>query len=1242
MSPFARSIAMFHKCMAVRIFEVCSPAISVSLFGQNLVSLQSAKDLCTNRPVIPMRFPSRIFALLMCAILALGWAPELQADNSLLWRISGNGLEKNSYLYGTFHVADERAFHFNDSVATAFYSCEALALEVHFDSVAVPMLEMFLGGEMPVGVSMEEALPPSEAERLVRIVQDLTNMSEEDIRASTPQGLEYRLTTEVFESDKPVVVDSYFFTQAKQHDMLIFGLEDVQDQLGIFDAPATVKDWRDFADDALAFDEMRKAIDEMIELYREGDLDALYELTHQIESAAELEEAFDLVKRNYVMVNSAKALMADYSVFIGVGALHLPGEEGVIELLRKDGYTVEAVEADYDGNGRQFDELNYHYPWLVQIDSAAGLKYEMPHEPASVLPLESGELPFNITSAMSIDVVRMNGYLVLTMDMSGLVDMSTLDQEGRDNLFKGMVDGMSERFAQMSDADELTAESYEVAGQQGVRASTATEGTTLEIRATLNNSAVIMLMAFSSRTSLDEGEFDRFFNSVSLFEAVKKEKAEGEATQVGDTWVLEPEDAYLRIAFKSAREPSIVPVPGGRTYIGLTEDNSLTSMLVYMEPEPGSYYPNDRAVFDNVMASMMGRLNGEVIDPTYKTNSSTSEFNAGFTTASGIQGEIRSIVRGAASITLVAMSKDFDAVRDDAREFFASLEFLDAAEIPWTRETDEKFGYSVELPGEVVELETTKGTVSLLEYGGSGFYGQVPDSKNTHMATVIDVGPYFRSIGDTSFAHQYLLNFVEETGDKLESIEEVSVNGFDGFEVYSQSTEGSLALRGRAFERGHAILFFWLRQFPTELNNERAERFLNSIEIAPYDGPGMRDSKAARLLGDVADVNSPDHDMAMSSLLYYQFEADEVDLIVEHVLRMPTDDSDQFQLVRTNLLRQLELFEGGRKVELIETHFNDLGRYPRLQATALNVLLHDTSPEADEALERILSGNVDALMSEAEAILYPREFYTRDVFLEDMRVMQPLLKDRQFRFELYQHVIDAYYSEVATEDDYDALLAYSLEDTKSILANLGPRDRGFSTFDNQMYTLSAIFRLNMNASSDSWTEIYDALNASPRPGIADLAVALACENNLKLNEGAVQRAAADPYTRFTTYAALLSVDRQDDFPDEYATQSAIAESVMQRSLFDFYDFGFVEKCELVEEFEVRYGEHAGRYYLYRFYVDKNDYCEAGWYAAMSGPQPFEEDEIRTSSVYGVTELYSFDSRTASEHFDILFSTHFDD
>ena len=1182
-----------------------------------------------------------MLALMLCALAALGWATELTADNSLLWRVSGNGLKKNSYLYGTFHVADERAFHFNDSVATAFYSCDALALEVHFDSVAVPMLEMFLGGEMEVGISMEDALAPSEVDRLVRIVKDLTNMSEEDIRASTPQGLEYRLTTEVFESDKPVVVDSYFFTQAKQHNMLIFGLEDVQDQLGIFDAPATVKDWRDFADDALAFDEMRKAIDEMIELYREGDLNGLYELTHQIESAAELEEAFDLVKRNYVMVNSAKALMADYSVFIGVGALHLPGEEGVIELLRKEGYTVEPVTADYDGDARPFDELNYSYPWFVQVDSTLGVKYEMPHEPTS-LPMGTGELPFKISSSMGIDVVRMNGFLVMTMEMGSVVDLSVLDEEGREKMFQGMIDGMSERFAQVTGMDDLSAERYQVAGRPGVRASTNSDGTTLEIRVTLNQSTVVMLMAFSSRTNVEEGDFDRFFNSVSLFEPLTSLKSSEPVKQAGDSYIIEPEGAYLRVALKSAREPSLIPVPGGRTYVGATEDNNLTYMMVLTDPAPGTYYPNDLAVFDNVKNSMMSRLNGELFEPVVSSTPTTSEFNAGFTTASGIEGEIRSVVRGATSVTMVAMSKDFDAVRDEAKEYFNSLEFLDDAEMSWTTKNDEEFGYSVDLPGEVVEIETTVATVSLADFEGSGYYGQTPDSKNTHMATVIDVGPYFRSFSDTSFVYHYLVGFAEETGDRVESIEEITVDGYSGYELYSHSTEGNLALRGRAFERGQSLLFFWLRQFPAELKNDRAERFFNSIKIEPYSGPGLNDSKAAQLLGDYVAFDSPNHQAAVVSLDYYQFEPEEADLIVEHMLRMPADDTEDLDLMRESLLRELDLLEGGRKVELLEKHFNDLERFPHMQAVALNILLHDFSPEADEALSRILAGDIGALMAESEAILYPRQFYSRDVFVKDLRVLGPLFKSSEFRFELYQHVMDAFHSEVATDDDFDDLLAYSLDDAKAILANLGPRERGFSTFENQLLTLEAIFRLNMIASGDGWTEVYDAFNSSPRPGIAQLAVGMAAEYNLKLNEDAVRRAAADPYYRVSTYSTLLSFDRESDFPSEFADQAAISESMMRRSLFNLYDFGEVDKCELVEEFDVRYGDNAGRYFLYRFYVGENDYTEPGWYAGMSGPQPLDEDEVNTRGAHSVTELYSFDSRTASEHFDILFSTYFDE
>lgn len=63
-------------------------------------------------------------------------------ESTMLWRISGKGI-KTSYLYGTMHVRDARAFDFADSVLVAFGKCESFATEVHPDSLSKMMFANF-------------------------------------------------------------------------------------------------------------------------------------------------------------------------------------------------------------------------------------------------------------------------------------------------------------------------------------------------------------------------------------------------------------------------------------------------------------------------------------------------------------------------------------------------------------------------------------------------------------------------------------------------------------------------------------------------------------------------------------------------------------------------------------------------------------------------------------------------------------------------------------------------------------------------------------------------------------------------------------------------------------------------------------------------------------------------------------------------------------------------------------------
>lgn len=84
------------------------------------------------------------FRLLLCtffALLTTQYASGQSRSNySLLWQISGNGLASPSFLFGSAHVKDNRAFQFSDSVMLALEACDLFALEIHPDSMLIELM----------------------------------------------------------------------------------------------------------------------------------------------------------------------------------------------------------------------------------------------------------------------------------------------------------------------------------------------------------------------------------------------------------------------------------------------------------------------------------------------------------------------------------------------------------------------------------------------------------------------------------------------------------------------------------------------------------------------------------------------------------------------------------------------------------------------------------------------------------------------------------------------------------------------------------------------------------------------------------------------------------------------------------------------------------------------------------------------------------------------------------------------
>lgn len=270
-------------------------------------------------------------------------APEADAQmaKSLLWKISGNGLDEPSFLYGTMHVGDKRAHKFKKSTLSAFESSKAYAMEL--DPSAVNPLELLEMMKMKDGKKLKDLFTEEEWTELDLHFKEKYRTSIEAFNDFTPFYVQSMMLQSNFKNQAGQAVDLYFYNEAKEQGKELIGLETMEEQLSAINSmPA--EEQKEMLLQGMEED-LDDATDMLLKYYRKGDLEKLAELSDEEgEGTSETFEQELILKRNYRMAERLEPYIRKHSTFIGVGALHLPGEEGIIELLRKAGYTVEAVK----------------------------------------------------------------------------------------------------------------------------------------------------------------------------------------------------------------------------------------------------------------------------------------------------------------------------------------------------------------------------------------------------------------------------------------------------------------------------------------------------------------------------------------------------------------------------------------------------------------------------------------------------------------------------------------------------------------------------------------------------------------------------------------------------------------------------------------------------------------------------------------------------------------------------------
>jgi uncharacterized protein YbaP (TraB family) len=268
---------------------------------------------------------------------------------SLLWEISGNGLKKISYLYGTMHVSNKLAFHLTDTFFIALKAADMVALESSPDTW---MSELYDQSPMMTSLYTDyfgnDGLFGSYLNFYGGFRMEVPN--NEIFRKALAEDpdladqLLYRYGYKSENHEENTYLDLFIFQSAKKMLKPVLSLEDVMRSEELYQLSVMPDEDADYSDYDYNYEGLYGIQDRIEDAYRNGDLDCMDSLT-RLSNPSKNFRHYLINERNKIFVHSMDSLMKKGSLFTGVGAAHLPGDSGVIMMLRNMGYTVRPVMA---------------------------------------------------------------------------------------------------------------------------------------------------------------------------------------------------------------------------------------------------------------------------------------------------------------------------------------------------------------------------------------------------------------------------------------------------------------------------------------------------------------------------------------------------------------------------------------------------------------------------------------------------------------------------------------------------------------------------------------------------------------------------------------------------------------------------------------------------------------------------------------------------------------------------------
>lgn len=1166
-------------------------------------------------------FINLLFAMLLCAASVFGQKKTAKYP-SLLWEITGNGLNKPSYLFGTMHVSSKMVFHLSDSFYLALKSVDVVALELNPDKWQGQMVDMnrlkdnYADFVQPVPATYLN-------ENSFRIAKyDDALKAALSTEPTVVNSLLYRSykTREDFEED--TFLDLYIYQTGKKLGKRGTGVEDY------FETEKLVL--QAYAD--MAKEKKKKSIDtdgesrsdimdKAQDAYRRGDLDLMDSLDRMMDRSDAFMEKF-LYKRNDIQAASIDTILKKNSLFVGVGAAHLPGERGVIEILRRMGYTLRPVlMADRDGAQKEAtDRLKVPVQFATQTAEDKFYSVDMPG------PLfKMGNDYKQLERRQYSDMNNGSYYLVTRVQTHA----AFLQQTENDVLKK--VDSI---LYENIPGKILTKKPISKNGYAGFDITNRTRRGDLQRYNIFITPFEVLIFKMSGKENYVDGEeANRFFSSIQLKElpdaAVRFQPAHGEfmvkfphqpaehkntaGTDKAMRWEYEAVDKITGDAFLVLKKPVY-------NLRFLEEDDFDLKLIEESFRDPDN--------FEKQLKRQRTSIKGyPALDVQEKMKDGSTVY-------------ARYLIRGPHYYVVAARSKN---TKKDFNAFINSFEFADFTYKPARQYADSFLHITVNTPivpeiDNDIRIITENAADDMLNGNNSaGLFNYWPKAKNVLFRSdttgelvglsIQEYPKYFYARDSAGFLKDEIKKFYDKNGLVLHSSDFFTLNdGVKGARIILRDTGSSRSI-SRMIMLKDKYLFGLAAMGDTVKNSSFINTFFNSIKPGEKSlGRDIYGSRTSEFFEDLFSKDSTAQKRAQQSISSIYFAEQDVPAIGAAINRLTFSDKEYFS-IKSKLIAELGYVKDTVNpvvVKMLKKIFEQTADTSLFQNEVFKALARHQTSESYSLYKELILQDPPVF---ADTYEYSNMFRNLGDSLQLARELFPDLLQlstlRDYKDQVQNLLVTLVDSNIIRAADYASYFTKIYFDAKIELKKLQVKDE--KILEKEMLKADAdapasfisYGRYNQSDLDDFSVLLmpfYDRKNVqlfferllnSREPEVRLGAAVLLIRNNKPVPDSILQNLAADDQYRSRLYVKLEKIKQLDKFPAKYKNQEDIARSFLVTSK----NYSKLDSVVFIKKQAAAYLDKKGMVYLFKYKVKKDD----DWKMGISGLQPSDEKEIYTDS-----------------------------